>query len=62
MNPAQARMKSKHQRLVLIALAVVALIAAGMLAAWALRNQASYFYVPSQILANPAAWSSAARS
>lgn len=55
MNPAQARMKSKHQRLVLIALAVVALIAAGMLAAWALRNQASYFYVPSQILANPPA-------
>ena len=48
-------MKSKHQRLVLIALALVALIGAGMLAAWALRNQASYFYVPSDMRSNPPA-------
>jgi cytochrome c-type biogenesis protein CcmE len=46
-------MKTKHQRLVLIALAMAALIGAGLLAAWALRNQASYFYVPSELRANP---------
>ena len=45
--------KAKHQRLVLIALAMVALIGAGLLAAWALRNQASYFYVPSEMRSNP---------
>lgn len=45
--------KPKHQRLVLLAIAMVALIAAGLLAAWALRNQASYFYVPSEIVAKP---------
>ena len=47
--------KARHQRLVLIALALVALIAAALLAAWALRNQASYFYVPSEMRSNPPA-------
>ena len=47
--------KAKHQRLVLVGLALAALIAAGLLASWALRNQASYFYVPSEIAANPPA-------
>jgi cytochrome c-type biogenesis protein CcmE len=46
-------LKPKHQRLVLVVLALVALIGAGLLAAWALRNQASYFYVPSQMAADP---------
>ncbi len=46
-------LKPKHQRLVLVLIALVALIGAGVLAAWALRNQASYFYVPSDIAANP---------
>lgn len=45
--------KAKHQRLVLLAIALVVLVGAGLLAAWALRNQASYFYVPSEIVANP---------
>ena len=45
--------KPKHQRLVLLAVALVALIGAALLAAWALRNQASYFYVPSDIVADP---------
>lgn len=45
--------KPKHQRLVLAVIALVALVGAGMLAAWALRNQASYFYVPSEMAANP---------
>lgn len=43
--------KPKHQRLVLLAVALIALIGAGLLAMWALRNQASYFYVPSDISA-----------
>ena len=47
--------KAKHQRLVLLILALVVLIGAGLLAAWALRNQASYFYVPSEIVADPPA-------
>jgi len=46
-------LKPKHQRLVLLSIALVVLIAAALLAAWALRNQASYFYVPSEILAEP---------
>ncbi len=48
-------LKAKHQRLVLIGLAVAALIGAGLLATWALRNQASYFYVPSEIVSKPPA-------
>ena len=48
-----AALKPKHQRLVLLVIALVALIGAALLAAWALRNQASYFYVPSDIAADP---------
>ncbi|MXO74409.1 cytochrome c maturation protein CcmE [Altererythrobacter aerius] len=32
---------------------MVALIAAAVIATWALRSQASYFYVPSEIVADP---------
>lgn len=46
-------LKPKHQRLVLVVIALVALVGAGLLAAWALRNQASYFYVPEQMAAEP---------
>lgn len=42
--------KPKHQRLVLLVIALVALLGAGLLAAWALRSQASYFYLPSEIV------------
>jgi cytochrome c-type biogenesis protein CcmE len=42
--------KPKHQRLVLIVIALVALIGAGLLAAYALSNQASYFYVPADLV------------
>ncbi len=48
-------LKPKHQRLVLVVIALLALVAAGVLAAWALRNQASYFYVPAQMVAEPPA-------
>ncbi|MDC0886510.1 cytochrome c maturation protein CcmE [Altererythrobacter sp.] len=43
-------LKPKHQRLVLVVIALAALIGAALLAAWALRSQVSYFYVPSQIV------------
>jgi len=45
--------KAKHQRLLLLSLALIALIGAALLAAWALRSQASYFFVPSEMAANP---------
>lgn len=48
-------LKPRHQRMVLVVGALVVLIGAALLAAWALRNQASYFYVPSDIVANPPA-------
>lgn len=48
-----APIKAKHQRLVLVVIALVALIGAGLLAMWALRNQASYFYLPAEMAANP---------
>lgn len=46
-------MKAKHQRLTLIVIALVALIAAGLLAAWSLRSQANFFYLPDQLVADP---------
>ncbi|MEP6339182.1 cytochrome c maturation protein CcmE, partial [Parasphingorhabdus sp.] len=49
-------MKAKHQRLTLAVMAVLALVGAGLLAAFALRDQASYFYTPSDLAAKkPAA-------
>ncbi|KLE35312.1 cytochrome c maturation protein CcmE [Aurantiacibacter luteus] len=48
-------LKAKHQRLVLILLAFAALIGATLLAIYGLRNQASYFYVPADIAADPPA-------
>jgi cytochrome c-type biogenesis protein CcmE len=48
-----ASIKAKHQRLILVLIALGVLIAAALLAAWALRSQASYFYVPSDILVDP---------
>ena len=46
-------MKAKHQRLTLLVLALVVLIAAGLLAAWSLRTQANFFYLPDQMAADP---------
>ena len=50
---APPRLKAKHQRLILLVIAVVVLLAAALLAIWALRNQASYFYVPSDMVSSP---------
>ena len=54
-------LKAKHQRLVLVLIALAALIGAALLAAWALRNQASYFYLPAEMAANPPAVGRAVR-
>ncbi len=52
-QPVNSAIKPKHQRLVLVVIALVAIVGAGVLAAWGLRSQASYFYVPSDIRADP---------
>ena len=48
-----SRLAPKHQRLVLVSVAMLVLIVAGLLAAWGLRSQADYFYLPEDIAANP---------
>lgn len=50
---AMESVKPKHQRLLLLVIALAALVGAGLLAAWALRNQAAYFYVPADLVADP---------
>ena len=47
-------MKPKNQRLVLVSVALVAVLAAVLLAMWGLREKASYFYTPSEIAAGKA--------
>ena len=47
---ASSGLKAKHQRLVLVVVALAALIGAALLAIWGLRSQASYFYIPSEIV------------
>lgn len=42
-------MKAKHQRLVLVLVALVALVGAGLLAASALKDEAAYFYAPNDV-------------
>ena len=46
--------KPKHQRLILIVLAVAALIGAVLLAMWGLQDRAAYFVTPSDIAAGKA--------
>ena len=43
--------KPKHQRLVLVVLAVAALLGAVLLAMWGLQDRAAYFVTPSDIAA-----------
>jgi len=43
--------RPKHQRLVLVILAAVALVGAVLLAMWGLRDRAAYFVTPSDIAA-----------
>jgi cytochrome c-type biogenesis protein CcmE len=46
--------KPKNQRLVLVAVAVLAVLLAVLLAMWGLRERASYFYTPAEIAAGKA--------
>lgn len=43
--------RPKHQRLILVVLAAVALLGAVLLAMWGLRDRAAYFVTPSDIAA-----------
>lgn len=54
-------MKAKHQRMTLVILALIAIVAAGLIAAWALRSQANYFYLPEQMAQTPPAVGQAVR-
>ena len=54
-------MKPKNQRLVLVAVAIVAVLVAILLAMWGLRERASYFYTPAEIAAGKAAEGQAVR-
>lgn len=45
----------------LVVLALVAIVGAGLIATWALRNQANYFYLPEQMTAEPPAIGQAVR-
>ena len=47
-------MKPKNQRLVLVIAALAALFVAVVLAMWGLRDRASYFYTPADIVAGKA--------
>jgi cytochrome c-type biogenesis protein CcmE len=46
--------RPKHQRLVLIALAIAAVLGAVLLAMWGLKDRAAYFYTPADIAAGAA--------
>ena len=47
--------KPKHQRLVLIILAIAAVAAAVLLAMWGLKDRAAYFYTPAEVASGKAA-------
>ena len=47
-------MKPKHQRLLLAALAIAAVLAAVLLAMWGLKDRAAYFFTPVEIAAGKA--------
>jgi cytochrome c-type biogenesis protein CcmE len=46
--------RPKHQRLVLVILAMVAVLGAVLLAMWGLQDRAAYFYTPADIAAGKA--------
>ena len=48
-------MRPKHQRLTLVAVALLALAAAALLAMWGLKDRAAYFYTPTDVAAGKAA-------
>jgi cytochrome c-type biogenesis protein CcmE len=54
-------MKPKNQRLVLVTAAIVAALAAVLLGMWGLKDRASYFYTPADVVAGKAATGQAMR-
>jgi cytochrome c-type biogenesis protein CcmE len=46
--------RPKHQRMVLVILAVAAVLGAVLLAMWGLKDRAAYFYTPSDVVAGNA--------
>jgi cytochrome c-type biogenesis protein CcmE len=54
-------MKPKNQRLVLVVAAIVAVLMAVLLAMWGLKDRASYFYTPADVVAGKAVQGQAMR-
>ena len=46
--------RPKHQRLVLVILAIIAVLGAVLLAMWGLQDRAAYFYTPADVAAGKA--------
>ena len=53
--------RPKHQRLVLVILAVAAVLGAVLLAMWGLKDRAAYFYTPADVVAGKARTGAALR-
>jgi cytochrome c-type biogenesis protein CcmE len=53
--------RPKHQRLVLVILAILAVLGAVLLAMWGLKDRAAYFYTPADVVAGKASGGKAMR-
>jgi cytochrome c-type biogenesis protein CcmE len=53
--------RPKHQRMVLVILALIAVLGAVLLAMWGLRDRAAYFYTPADVAAGKASAGKAMR-
>ena len=53
--------RPKHQRMVLVILALVAVLGAVLLAMWGLKDRAAYFYTPADVAAGKASAGKAMR-
>jgi len=53
--------RPKHQRLVLVILALLAVLGAVLLAMWGLKDRAAYFYTPADVVAGKAVAGKAVR-
>ena len=53
--------RPKHQRLVLVILAILAVLGAVLLAMWGLKDRAAYFYTPADVVAGTASRGKAMR-
>ena len=53
--------RPKHQRMVLVILALIAVLGAVLLAMWGLRDRAAYFYTPADVVAGKASAGKAMR-